>query len=270
MPRVASRLAAFALVLAGSFGSAYALGNSLPGGSPDPESDPHAHSSGDATTPVPEGTEQRGYQLVTDNVMAAMSGMEGAAGFHLRGPDGNTVTEFDTVHEKRLHVIVVRPDLSDYRHVHPEVRADGSWDVDLPGTGQWHLVFDSTPSGETEPIVISANIDDEQPVATVPLPPPDDTVEIDGLVVTRAGFDFTITDDSGAAATGLEPYLGQPAHLVALRQGDLAYTHLHPTGEMSGTYMFANEITEPGTYRLFLQVGHNGDVLLAAFSVVVP
>jgi hypothetical protein len=270
MPRVASRLAAFALILAGSFGTAYAVGERLPGATPDPESIPHTHPSGGMATPVAAGYEQRGYQLVTDNVMSAMDGMPGVAGFHLLHPDGSTVTEFDRVHEKLLHAIVVRPDLSEYHHVHPQVREDGSWTLTLPGPGQWHLVFDSTPSGETAPIVVSANIDDEQPVATVPLPPPADTVELDGLVISRARFDFTVTDASGAAVTGLETYLGQPAHLVAIRQGDLAYTHLHPNGEMDGMFTFGEGINEPGTYRLFLEFGYRGEVLLATFTVVVP
>lgn len=266
MPRVAGRLGAFALVLAGSFGTAYAVGEKLPGhnhGSSTTGHD-HVHPAGGMATPVPAGFEQRGFQLVTDHVMPGM------AGFHLQGPDGSTVTEFDRVHEALLHVIVVRPDLSDYHHVHPTVRPDGGWDVELPSTGQWHMVFDSTPTGEADPIIVSANLDDEVPVETVPLPAPADRVEIDGLVVARDGFNFAVTAADGSAATGLEPYLGQPAHLVALRQGDLSYTHLHPTGEMSGMFMFGTGITAPGTYRLFLQFGHDGEVLLVPFTVVVP
>ena len=34
--------------------------------------------------------------------------------------------------------------------------------------------------------------------------------------------------------------------------------------------MFGDGITAPGTYRLFLQFGHDGDVLLVPFTVVVP
>lgn len=264
MPGVAVRLGAFALVLAGSFGTAYAVGENLPGHNHSSGSGTHDHPAGGMDTPVPAGFEQRGFQLVTDHVMPGM------ASFHLRGPDGATVTAFDTVHEALLHVIVVRPDLSDYHHVHPTVNADGTWTVDLPSTGQWHMVFDSTPTGETDPIIVSANLDDEVPVETVPLPEPADQVEIDGLVVTRDGFTFRVMAADGSAATGLEPYLGQPAHLVAMRLGDLAYTHLHPTGEMSGMFMFGDGVTAPGTYRLFLQFGHDGDVLLVPFTVVVP
>jgi len=261
---VVGRLGAFAVVLLGTFGTAYAVGEQLPGHSHGTTGHTHTHPAGGMSTPVPAGFESNGFQLVTDHVKP------GLATFHLRGPDGTTVTKFDKVHEALLHVIIVRPDLSDYHHVHPEVRSDGSWDLTLPATGQWHVVFDSTPSGQSAPIVVSANMDDEQPVATVPLPAPNDVVQVDGLTVTRTDFTFAVTNADGSVPTDLEPYLGQAAHLVAIRQGDLAYTHLHPINDMVGMFMFGKGIEAPGTYRLFLQFGRDGDVLLAEFTVVIP
>ena len=267
MSHVASRLGAFVLVLAGTFGTAYAIGERLPGHSHaggGGHTDSHTDSHTGAFTPVPPGFESGGFQLVTDHVKP------GIATFHLRDANGKAVTAFTEAHGAVLHVIAIRPDLSDFRHIHPTVRADGSWDVTLPSPGEWHLVFDSTPNGAANPVVVSANLDDESPVAAVALPPADDTVEIDGLLVTRDGFTFTLTTTDGGMVMGLEPYLGQPAHLVAMRQGDLAYTHLHPIGEMSGTFMFGGGITAPGTYRLFLQFGHDGEVLTVPFTVVLP
>jgi hypothetical protein len=262
MSPVVTRLGAFALILAGTFGTAYAVGEKLPGHTHGGAG--HTHSGMAMGGPVPAGFENSGYQLVTDQVHADM------ATFHLIDADGEPVTDFTEAHGAILHTIIIRPDLSDFHHVHPTIGADGSWSVQLPAPGQWHVVFDSTPAGASGAIVVSANLDDETAVATVPLPAPNDTVEIDGLIVTRTGFDFTYASADGGAATGLEPYLGQPSHLVAIRQGDLAYTHLHPMGGMSGMFMFGSGITEPGTYRLFLQFGHNGEVLTVPFTVVVP
>lgn len=263
MSHVASRLGAFVLVLAGTFGTAYAVGERLPGHS-HAGGDGHTHTSTGMSTPVLPGFESDGYQLVTDHVHGDM------ATFHLRDADGKAVTEFTEAHGAVLHVIAIRPDLSDFHHIHPTIRADGSWDVTLPSPGQWHLVFDSTPNGAANPVVVSANLDDETPVAAVALPPADDTVEIDGLLVTRDGFAFTVTAADGGMLMGLEPYLGQSAHLVAMRQGDLAYTHLHPDDGIAGMFMFGSGITASGTYRLFLQFGHDGDVLTVPFTVVLP
>ena len=262
MSPVASRLGAFALLLLGTFGTAYAVGEKLPGHSHGGAG--HTHSGMNMGIPVTAGYENGGYQLATEGVKA------GVATFHLNDSSGKPVTAFTEAHGAILHTVIIRPDLSDFNHVHPTIGADGSWSVEMPATGPWHIVFDSTPTGASGPIVVAANLDDEVPVDTVALPPPDDTVEVDGLIVTRTGFNFTYTSADGGAATGLEPYLGQPSHLVAIRQGDLAYTHLHPSDGMSGMFMFGTGITEPGTYRLFLQFGHNGAVLTVPFTVVVP
>ena len=101
--------------------------------------------------------------------------------------------------------------------------------VPLDQPGKWQIIIDSQPAGLNAPIVLSTSVDDEVPVDEVALPEPNDTVTVDDLTVTRDGLEFTVTSNDGSPADGLEPYLGQPAHLFAIRQGDLAYTHLHPS-----------------------------------------
>lgn len=262
-----ARLGSFALILAGTFGTAYAIGERLPGHNHSAGSG-HNHSHSGAPSPVVPGFEMNGYQLVTDGINS------GGASFHLRDPNGDAVTEFEPAHGALLHAILIRPDLSGFQHVHPEIGGDGSWTVTITEPGQWHLVFESVPVVDgvaaTQSIIVTANVDDETAIDTVPLPPADDVVEIDGLVVTRNGFTFSVTNDDGGAATSLEPYLEQVAHLVAIRQGDLAYTHLHPLDGPAGTFDFGTGVSAPGTYRLFLQFGHAGSVLTIPFTVVLP
>ena len=50
------------------------------------------------------------------------------------------------MHEKPLHLVVVRRDLSGYQHVHPTLSDDGTWSIDLtcsPGTTR--VFADFTP-----------------------------------------------------------------------------------------------------------------------------
>jgi hypothetical protein len=259
--RTSTRLSSFALVLAGTFGMAYAIGERLPG---------HNHSSRSTTPSHDHESNPTGnvYQLVTEQISDA------SATFHLQGSDGETVTDFASAHGALLHAVVVRPDLSGFQHVHPTIEDDGSWTVAINEPGQWHLVFESTPVADgapvTQPIIVTANVDDETVVEPFPLPPPDDVVEIDGLVVTRNGFAFTVIRADGSAPTNLEPYLEQAAHLVAIRQGDLAFAHLHPLENPAATFDFGAGVAEPGTYRLFLQFGHAGSVVTVPFTVVIP
>jgi hypothetical protein len=259
---VGARLGAFLLVLLGTFGTAYAVGEKLPGHS----HAGHTHSHGPASL-VPPGYQSGDYQLVTDSIAQDSDGGR-LATFHLQMTDGMRVTDFTEVHGALLHTILVRPDLSGFDHIHPDIASDGSWQVPVAEPGQWHLVFESTPKDSSAAVIVSANLDDEAVIEPVPLPAPDDDVIVDGLHVVRTALNFTVTSEDGGAAQGLETYLGQPAHLVALRQGDLSYVHLHPSGDMLGMYMFGDQLPQAGTYRLFLQFGHNGEVLTVPFTVV--
>jgi hypothetical protein len=57
--------------------------------------------------------------------------------------------------------------------------------------------------------------------------------------------------------------LGAKGHLVALREGDLAYLHVHPEEQASvapGTVAFAATYPSAGRYRLFLQFRAGGRV----------
>ena len=65
------------------------------------------------------------------------------------------------------------------------------------------------------------------------------TATVDGYTVTLAGdlvagehsmLTLSVSKD-GRPVTDLQPYLGAYGHLVALREGDLAYLHVHPGGE---------------------------------------
>ncbi len=261
MTSVWARLGAFLVVLLGTFGTAYSLGEKLPGHS----HAGHAHTHGAAML-MPPGYESGGYQLVTDGISGG-GGSPRTATFHLSTAGAN-VTSFDEVHGALLHTVVIRPDLSGFQHVHPVIAADGTWDVTVDEPGAWHVVFEATPTGASMPVVVSANLDDEVPVDTIALPDPADDVTVNGLHVTRAGLTFTATMPDGSPVDGLEPYLGQAAHLVAIRQGDLAYVHLHPMTSPSGTFAFGTTLPQAGTYRVFLQFGYRGDVVTVPFTVV--
>jgi hypothetical protein len=69
-----------------------------------------------------------------------------------------------------------------------------------------------------------------------------------------------------------EPYLGAGGHLVALREGDLAYLHVHPAedghgaGASEDAVPFMTEFPSAGRYRLYLQFKHDGRVHTAEFT----
>ena len=61
----------------------------------------------------------------------------------------------------------------------------------------------------------------------------------------------------------LQPYLGARGHLVVLREDDLAFLHVHPTGD---GVEFETELAKDSRYRLYLQFKHAGRVHTAEFT----
>ena len=61
----------------------------------------------------------------------------------------------------------------------------------------------------------------------------------------------------------LDKYLGAKGHLVALREGDLAFLHVHPDER---SLRFEATFPSAGRYRLFLQFQVDGRVHTAAFT----
>jgi hypothetical protein len=204
--------------------------------------------------------------------------------FTIRDAVGRAVTDFVENHEKDLHLIAVRRDLSGFQHVHPAMAPDGTWSVPLTlSPGQWRLFADFVPRGG-ENLTLGTDLAVAGDYTPQPLPAPSTTARVDDYTVTLRGelkpgqpsrLTLTVSRD-GEPVTDLQPYLGAYGHLVALRAGDLAYLHVHPGGVPGdGTTKPGPDITfdvtppSAGEYRLFLDFRHAGEVRTAEFTVHV-
>ena len=230
----------------------------------------------------------RGLSLEQDGLMLgpvsvpAETGEEGTLSFSITSSDGAAVTEFETAHDKELHLIVVRTDGARFRHVHPKMSADGVWSI--PWTwdvaGSYRVFTDFVPAATGENLTLSRTVDIAGRLSPEPATSASATDTIDGYTATLAGdlsasgdsmLTATITKD-GEPVTELEPYLGAYGHLVALRDGDLAYLHVHPegdepaTGSVSGPDVtFMTQAPTPGRYLLYLDFKVGGEVRTAQF-----
>lgn len=210
----------------------------------------------------------------------------GTLSFRILDEDGQPVTEYTTAHEKDLHLIVVRTDGAEFRHVHPVLdEATGTWSVpswswDVAGT--YRVYADFTPAGDdAEGLTLTRTVEVAGDYAPVEAEA-SRTDEVDGYTVTLDGdltagttSDLTVTvERDGQPVTKLEPYLGAFGHLVALREGDLAYLHVHPAGDepqagdVGGPDVgFAAEVPTAGRYLLYLDFQVDGEVRTAEFVV---
>jgi hypothetical protein len=225
---------------------------------------------------------QDGYSLdlATDRLAP---GPAAPVAFRILGPDGSAVTGFDRSHDKDLHLIAVRRDLAGFQHVHPSRATDGTWTTSLALTpGTWRLFADFVPAADGVNRTLGADLAVPGQYDPAPLPAPSRTAEVDGYTVTLDG-DLVPGEEShltlavsrdGRPVTDLQPYLAAYGHLVVLRDGDLAYLHVHPAGEPGdGTTQPGPKVTffgtapSAGTYRIYLDFKHGNAVHTAAFTV---
>ena len=199
--------------------------------------------------------------------------------FRIVDDHGSAVRDFDVEHARRMHLIVVRRDLTGFQHLHPTMGADGTWSTPLRLTdaGSYRLFADFSHAGEPRTLASDLRVDGDADLR--PLPAPRPTAVSDGghevrLAASdvRAGREgelrFGVSRDGRPVRT--EPYLGAGGHLVALRDGDLAFLHVHPDdqGREDGIGFMATFPTA-GRYRLFLQFQVDGRVETVAFTLEV-
>ncbi|SCG80696.1 hypothetical protein GA0070609_6590 [Micromonospora echinaurantiaca] len=211
------------------------------------------------------------------------AGREGELRFQVRDAQRRAVTRFAVVHEKPMHLIVVRRDLSGYQHLHPSMAADGTWSVPLtlPRAGVWRAYADFTAvadDGRQVPVTLGTDLVAPGEYAPRPLPAPAASATVDGFTVgvegtPQAGLTVPLTfriTAPGGGTPALERYLGAYGHLVALREGDLGYLHVHPEPELvDGAVRFWLTTPGPGRYRLYLDFQVAGEVRTAEFTVTV-
>jgi hypothetical protein len=200
-------------------------------------------------------------------------GREQQVRFRVLDGDG-ALRDFDVTHERRMHLILARRDLTGFQHLHPEMAPDGTWSatatIDEPGS--YRLFADFSHAGEATTLASDLGVDGAADLR--PLPAPAAAAVTDGgydvrldATVSRAGAEselrFAITRDGERIQP--QEYLGAGGHLVALREGDLAFLHVHPE-EAGGDPAFAATFPTAGRYRLFLQFKDEGRVQTVAFT----
>ncbi|WGX98522.1 hypothetical protein [Nocardioides sp. L-11A] len=235
--------------------------------------------------PVGDGTsaDVEGYRM-TDVRLPGATGI-GDVSFRILAPSGEPLLTYTEEQTKLLHLYVVRDDLAQFRHLHPTLAADGTWTarVDLGSPGRWRVVAEFIPEGSTTPLVvgITLRVAGEETRVDVPRGEAAETGD-DGVVRARllasgeigpnGRLRLRLTDADGEPVA-LGSYLGASAHLTGFAVDSRGFVHVHPYGAPEvtddGTVLtFHTVFTQPGDYRLFLQVRVDG--LLHQVAVTAP
>lgn len=214
--------------------------------------------------------------------------------FEISDDRGKIIRDFDVVHEKLLHLIVVRKDRTNFQHVHPSFdKSSGIFTLagfKFPTNGEYRMFADCTPSGEK----VDA---DGMKMSIVPYkdvsagdgnynvqPLGDDkiTSDVAGLstqlsvaggtsfaALTPMTLSVAINRD-GSPVKNLQNYLGALGHMVVLGP-NLEYIHTHAEQEsddnQTGVVTFAVTLPEAGQYKIFLQTKANNQVNTTDYTV---
>ncbi|MDR3502633.1 MAG: hypothetical protein P4L79_08630 [Legionella sp.] len=200
-----------------------------------------------------------------------------------------TLKDLNTVHTKKVHLMVIDPTLTDYHHIHPVMdnknkdfvfkftpKKNSSYRiwVDITPVATGKQVFLNTDIGSSsqkplinEKVKLNSNINSYQ-----------FNLKLDGQpqVGKTVMVTITVTKD-GKPFSQLEPVMGAFAHLMGFNADYSSILHIHPMGkeprndtERGGSQlMFHIEPQKAGFVKLFAQFRINGKDLYVPFGIVI-
>jgi hypothetical protein len=169
---------------------------------------------------------------------------------------GATVSSFDVMHERLMHLVIVRKDLSQFAHEHPDLEPGGSFRLryTFPAGGEYRLFADVAPHGAGAQVV-AAKLKVSGPEGT--LFDIHHATSISDALPTRKTIPLALP-----VPTGVEPYLGALGHLLLVNADAETFVHSHPSdgAPTRGRLQFLVRFPKPGLYRAWLQFQHAGKV----------
>src|SRR3989344_4450528 len=228
----------------------------------------YCSSDGKLTNTMPIQS-HRSYCLKSDvNGKTYSVNAQSQYSFSVVDDQGNTLKDFEVTHTKAMHVIVVRKDLANFQHVHPEFdKATGIFTLKyltFPADGIYRIFADFAPAGGQKdamglplPVTLfdDVSVGIGESYASTPLGSQRWTDVFDGYQADLSygsslvsgqerELAFTIKNNE-MPVKDLQGYLGALGHTVILREESLDFIHAHPKEDVdakqTGTINLATE-----------------------------
>jgi hypothetical protein len=218
------------------------------------------------------GGHQQGTTEGSVNLMIRDQSTDTEIAFSVRARD-EAFDDYGVSHTKEMHLIVVRDDLQNFRHLHPERDSNGVWRVAFtpPDGGTYWRYADFV---DTDEKTYTIRFDKQYfgDSGTYGIAKNAETVKtVDGYRFTfkpavsdnEVTFTYDITDNQDQPVQ-LEEYLGAKGHSVLISpSGDFIHTHASKEGE---TPVFATPLPSDDFYRAFTQFQIKGRVVTVDFD----
>ncbi len=202
------------------------------------------------------------------------SDMDGSLVFTISDEKGNAVTKLDIMHERPMHVVLVRDDLKYFDHIHPVLEGT-SWVVnaDFLAPGSYRLWVDFTKNMQQHLVDFDFFVDGESE------PEPDSLdnlrVNIDAPEYIMVGQPVPLRFFVGGAIKDRaipvkETFLGAAAHLVVIDSTLTEFLHDHDmTFDDDHILSFTPTFSSAGLYRAWVQFSVWGKDRTASFEFMV-
>jgi hypothetical protein len=210
-----------------------------------------------------------------------------AISVYSRNQNNELVREFDIQHERPIHLLVVREDLGEFAHEHPEMAADGSFRLayTFPTAGNYTLFVDVAPKGAGGQVIpvrlkVGGKKGDRFVIGSEKLT---GETASGSLRVSFAETEFAagktlriaclIRDaKTGAPVADVQPYLGALGHLILVGEDAQTFVHSHPDeldpmAGKDGKIAFLARFPKAGRYRGWVQIQRGGVVETGPFTV---
>lgn len=213
--------------------------------------------------------------MVRTEPREARSGEPTTLRLMIHGADGRMVKDFETVHEAKVHLIIVREGLDRFAHIHPAVDAAGNLSAEFrfPVGGNYRLFADFKARGQSPSVAVGevrvAGPSDPAPRLTPNVPGRVRGDELEAKIeITNAkagkpaGITFALRDAEDRPLRDLQPYLGAMGHLVVISADGKEYVHAHPGEEQAdvGRVGFEARFGKPGIYKGWGQFRRGGTI----------
>lgn len=207
---------------------------------------------------------------------------------------GSPIREYEPVHDKLMHLIIVGEDLSYFAHIHPKLESNGEAFTivhTFPEAGRYKLWVDFKPKGGIQNVLPFVTEVKGLP-AHNPVLPVHDGIYIKESsdrkyqislnlsqedIVANKDVDivFSISDVAGNPVMDLEPLMGAGGHSVIISSDIVEFLHVHPTEEVEPNWKggphvsFRTIFPKPGLYKVWGQFQHRGKIIIADFILKV-
>jgi YHS domain-containing protein len=245
------------------------------------------------------------YAVDFSTATAAVAGQPVELIFGIRYKDREElVKEFELIHERLFHLIMVTEDLRWFEHQHPVRGEDGLFRLTwtFPAPGRYRMYTDFTPAdGDNQVIPVELGVGGGAERRVPPRPTAGNVVRAGSVraeIRIQPGpltaekpsiLTYRLTDAAGRPLRDLQPFIGAMGHLLAISQDGKEVVHTHALSPTTGAHMVGGlprvttqmatktgpamsfKLTLPagGIYKLWAQFMRKNRVITVAYVLKV-